>query len=202
MVDDKEDVTHRYYGFMVQNNLTSGSVSQAQVDELWRYLSAESREFSATSKKDEDDAKKAQAAQAAAAFAAKNNGGKGDPNKNKGDPKGGGAGSGKPPGGKPPGGGGGMGAGAPGTTKGAGRGVKGGGKNDAPKGKTACRFFDSDVGCRFGANCTNWHRNLKASEGKCFNCGSKQHTSAQCTAPRPKAKAAEAQPNQQQQQQH
>ena len=143
MISDKEEVKYRYYGFMVGKNLSSGAVSQAQVDELWRYLSAESREFAVTQDKpdESDDTKKVKnanvreivstiEAKVAAALVAK--GGKGDPKGGKGDPQ---AGKGGPTGGQPSG-----------NTPGG----KGGGKNDAAK-VELCKYFDSDNGCRFGA---------------------------------------------------
>ena len=94
IVQEKEEVKHRYFGVLVQKNLNSGSVSQAQVDELWRYLSAESREFAESVDKTADSeeskkAKKAEAAALAAALAAKSGGGKGGPKGGKPDTKGG-----------------------------------------------------------------------------------------------------------------
>ena len=180
MVEENKKVEFRYHAFCVKNGLSGGIPTQAQLDELWRYLSSEAREFAASPDKPEEpdlvkakEAKLVQAALAAAAKAAA----KGDPKggkdpKAKGDPKGGGTGGGKPGGGK------------------------GGGTSDKPK-VEMCKWFDSDNGCRFGANCTNKHRRLDPKEGKCFNCGSKHHAVAECTAPRPKASAAQHQPSQQ-----
>ncbi|CAK0788136.1 unnamed protein product, partial [Prorocentrum cordatum] len=45
MVESDQEVKHRYYGFLVFHGLSGGVCTQAQVDELWRYLSAEAREF-------------------------------------------------------------------------------------------------------------------------------------------------------------
>ena len=38
-------MTHRYYDFLVQSGISGSHVTQGQVDTLWRYLSAEAREF-------------------------------------------------------------------------------------------------------------------------------------------------------------
>ena len=133
IVSEEEEVKHRYFGFMVHKNLSSGSVSQAQVDELWRYLSAESREFAESVEKlnDAKETKEAKEARVAAALAAK--GAKGDPKGGRPDPKAKGDPKGGPGGGTP-------------------RGGKGGGRNDNTI-VEYCRFFDSDNGCRFGADC-------------------------------------------------
>ena len=95
MISDKEEVKYRYYGFMVGKSLSSGAVSQAQVDELWRYLSAESREFAVTQDKpdesnDTKQLKNASVREAVKAYEAKltallvGKGGKGDPKGGKG----------------------------------------------------------------------------------------------------------------------
>ena len=100
MVEENKKVEFRYHAFCVKNGLSGGIPTQAQVDELWRYLSSEAREFAASPDKPEDpdlanakEAKIVQAALAAAAKASANGDPKGgkDP-KGKGDPKGGGTG--------------------------------------------------------------------------------------------------------------
>eukprot|EP00971_Amphidinium_carterae_P348454 6490498-Amphidinium_carterae.1 len=51
-------------------------------------------------------------------------------------------------------------------------------------GASVCEFFQSGKGCRFGQNCKNVHPYVRADSGQCFVCGSKQHKSSECTAPR------------------
>ncbi|CAK0907605.1 unnamed protein product [Prorocentrum cordatum] len=57
----------------------------------------------------------------------------------------------------------------------------------AAAGPELCRHFESNRGCRNGGQCPRKHRKLEPNEIKCFNCGSKEHPKAQCTAPRPLA---------------
>ena len=95
------EVTHKYYTFLVTQGISGSTVTQPQVDTLWRYLSAESREFADAepTPKDEEKAKakllktqqQEQQAAVAAALAAKakgkggkdDKGGKGKPDKGK-----------------------------------------------------------------------------------------------------------------------
>ena len=109
MIEEHKKVEFRHHAFCVKNNLSGGIPTQAQVDELWRYLSSEAREFAASTNKPEDEElqKTKEAKIVQAAIAAKGLGGKGDPKGGKpdtkggkGDPKGGGTGGGKPGGGR------------------------------------------------------------------------------------------------------
>ena len=59
MLEENEKVKFRYHAFCVKNGLSGGIATQAQVDELWRYLNAEAREFNEIPGKAEVDAKAA-----------------------------------------------------------------------------------------------------------------------------------------------
>ena len=44
-----------------------------------------------------------------------------------------------------------------------------------------CKYFSSDEGCKKGAECTFKHDwSLVDKYGRCFNCGSTQHTKKDC----------------------
>ena len=99
MVEVDQEVKFRYHGYLVARGLSGGVATQGQVDELWRYLSSESREFIGSKKQDESIEAK-MLAEAKALFAKGNpKGGKGDPTRTtapkgdqtgaRGDPKGG-----------------------------------------------------------------------------------------------------------------
>ncbi|CAK0837207.1 unnamed protein product [Prorocentrum cordatum] len=169
MLESNEEVKHRYFGFLVTRGLSGGVANQAQVDELWRYLSAEAREFADAAPQKDDPAAKLAIERRL----------KGGPN---GHPKGG---KGDPKGGK-------------GDTKG--KDDKGGkSKTDQNSSKTGakklCTFFESAGGCTKGASCSFAHRKLSPSDGKCFNCGSTEHRSADCTRPRAATKVAAPTPS-------
>ena len=135
MVDVDQEVKFRYHGYLVARGLSGGVATQGQVDELWRYLSSESREFIGSKRQDESIEAR-MLAEAKALFA------KGDPKGGKGDPTRTTAPKGDPTGAR----------GDPKGGKGDPKGVKGG-KNDqkgSPKGgksQTACKFFDTPDGC-------------------------------------------------------
>ncbi|CAK0867649.1 unnamed protein product [Prorocentrum cordatum] len=169
MLESNEEVKHRCFGFLVTRGLSGGVANQAQVDELWRYLSAEAREFADAAPQKDDPAAKLAIERRL----------KGEP---KGHPKGG---KGDPKGGK-------------GDTKG--KDDKGGkSKTDQNSSKTGakklCTFFESAGGCTKGASCSFAHRKLSPSDGKCFNCGSTEHRSADCTRPRAATKVAAPTPS-------
>ncbi|CAK0858473.1 unnamed protein product [Prorocentrum cordatum] len=169
MLESNEEVKHRYFGFLVTRGLSGGVANQAQVDELWRYLSAEAREFADAAPQKDDPAAKLAIERRL----------KGEP---KGHPKGG---KGDPKGGK-------------GDTKG--KDDKGGkSKTDQNSSKTGakklCTFFESAGGCTKGASCSFAHRKLSPSDGKCFNCGSTEHRSADCTRPRAATRVAAPTPS-------
>ncbi|CAK0790908.1 unnamed protein product, partial [Prorocentrum cordatum] len=137
----------------------ASTASQRQVDEYWRYLSAESREISGTPPPQPSQAAagdrgvRAQIARLEAALAKAT--GSASPKGNGKDKSG----------------------------KGNAREDKNkSGKQDAhaaaATGLELCRHFESDKGCRNGGQCTRKHRKLEPHENKCFNCGSKQHPKA------------------------
>ena len=43
-----------------------------------------------------------------------------------------------------------------------------------------CKFFLTDEGCRRGKQCPMHHSRLSATDGRCFTCGSKQHSRKEC----------------------
>jgi len=73
-----------------------------------------------------------------------------------------------------------------------GEGKKGGGKKGFEgKGKSdlsavPCRWYQSEKGCFRGGDCIFMHGYLKFEDGKCFNCGSKEHKGTECPAPKKK----------------
>ncbi|CAK0886282.1 unnamed protein product [Prorocentrum cordatum] len=176
MLEKDQEVKHWYFAFIVSRNMTGGLISQAQVDELWRYLPAEAREFAGAGPDKEKLDPAAKAARAEAARLARAS--KGDPKGGKGDPKGG---KGDP----------------------KGKGDKGGNGGKAKTDQSAsgsppkkvCTFFETAEGCSKGALCTFGHRKLAPSDGKCFNCGATAHKSSECTRPKAAAKAAPAPPS-------
>eukprot|EP00971_Amphidinium_carterae_P023585 465331-Amphidinium_carterae.1 len=42
-------------------------------------------------------------------------------------------------------------------------------------GPVPCKYFSQDNGCRFGAECSNFHPRLSSGEHRCFNCGATSH---------------------------
>ena len=67
--------------------------------------------------------------------------------------------------------------------KGYGKGKKGKGKDG--KGKEPCyHFTESEEGCRFGQQCTKYHRLLKPEERRCYICGSQKHLAGECDRPK------------------
>ena len=144
--------------------LSGGVASQAQVDELWRYLSAESREFADAAPPKDDPA-----AKLALRHSSKGNPKGASP---KGDPKGR-----NPKGGDPKG-----------TTKGQpkakAKAKADAGKNGYQQNLKVCTFFSTPGGCSKGKQCTWHHPKLSPSDGRCFNCGSSRHRGAECTRPR------------------
>ncbi len=49
-----------------------------------------------------------------------------------------------------------------------------------------CQYFRGQDGCKKGKQCPHIHGHLEASEGRCFVCGSPQHTQVDCDRPREK----------------
>ncbi|CAK0805588.1 unnamed protein product, partial [Prorocentrum cordatum] len=123
---------YRLHAFQMNHGLF-GMLSQAQVDEFWRYLSAEARE--AHGQEPAPTAKSVSERVAA---------------------------------------------------------IEGRAKGKDSERPNSCRFFESDAGCKQGGACTWPHRKLLASEGKCFNCGSKEHSKDACTRPKREAAAKAA----------
>ena len=58
-----------------------------------------------------------------------------------------------------------------------------GGKDD-PKGRKVCDFFDKPGGCKNGQMCKYYHKYLDPKSGRCFVCGSNEHSASGCTRPR------------------
>ena len=69
-------------------------------------------------------------------------------------------------------------------TKGeGGKGENGKGESEKGKGwREPCRFFENDVGCRFGRQCHGWHRRALPTE--CIVRGATGRKSADCTRPK------------------
>ncbi|CAK0910095.1 unnamed protein product, partial [Prorocentrum cordatum] len=161
MLESNEEVRHRYFGFLVTRGLSGGVANRAQVGELWRYLSAEAREFAdAVPQKDDPAARLAMERHT-----------RGDP---KGNPKGG---KGDPKGGDPK-------RTAKGQPKAKAKEKAEAGKNGKLQDVRLCTFFSAPGGCSKGKQCTWYHPKLSPSDGRCFNCGSTQHRSADCAPPR------------------
>ena len=57
------------------------------------------------------------------------------------------------------------------------------GKGEGKK-NVVCRFFASQKGCGKGGQCPFWHDKLSPESGRCFVCGSTDHRSGECPAPR------------------
>ncbi|CAK0841691.1 unnamed protein product, partial [Prorocentrum cordatum] len=178
MIEHDASFQHRIFAWEMQHGISGASqCTQGQVDEYWRYLSAESREISDSPAPGKGAAVKAQIARLEALLA--KGGAKGDQGKAKTkDDKG-------------------KSKGALGKAKGdkdkdkskVGKvDLAGGG---APQVKKPCRDFESDRGCKNGAGCQWHHRALQPWEHKCFNCGSKSHSKAEC--PHPRAAGAQQQ---------
>ena len=147
---------------------------------MWRYLSAEAREHHAsvtvaakTVRQRVEALEKATAAKIAKGDG--KGGGKQGISKgaSKGDPKGGKGGPNAPKGGKTD-----------------------GGKTSSPVAQAGedCKFFLSKEGCKRGGLCHYNHPRLSAKDGRCFNCGSTEHSMEACERPKkpPKAKKVEA----------
>ena len=130
---------------------------------VWEYLLGEVREQAAGG---------APAGAHAMAFQAKGKGKEKGKDKNKGKGKGQdskGKGDGKAPkGAQPP----------PGGGKGPQAWMQAGQK------QTMCRNFTSEQGCKHGGICRYVHQRLLPTDGRSFNCGSTQHRSGDCSAPR------------------
>ena len=54
-----------------------------------------------------------------------------------------------------------------------------------------CTWFSKPSGCDRGRKCKFWHPRLSPKDGRCFNCGAAEHTSATCPR-KPKASPAQA----------
>ncbi|CAK0891878.1 unnamed protein product, partial [Prorocentrum cordatum] len=180
MAEADEDFKFRMSNWQFVQGLSgAASCSQSQIDEFWRPLAGEAREVPTDGARQQQRrqqqqqqpqhiqqlGKKVQAKVASleAQIAF---------------PKGAGKGGGQPlkpgPKGK-----------AGGPTKGKNKG------KDAEQSKF-CQFFESDAGCKQGGACAWPHRELQASEGKCFNCGSKGRSKGACSRPKREAAAKAA----------
>ncbi|CAK0894421.1 unnamed protein product [Prorocentrum cordatum] len=162
---------HRPFSYEMSRGISgASSCSQAAVDEYWRYLAAEARELSGG-----DSAAKAPnvAAKVAALEQQIRQQTQRQPQTNaRPDPK----------------------AKAKAKVKAKAKPeAKGKGKSGEP-GQRPCRFFESDGGCRNGAQCTSLHQRPEKSEGKCFNCGAIGRKIDSCLRPRadPAARVANA----------
>ena len=47
-----------------------------------------------------------------------------------------------------------------------------------------CEFFKKSSGCKWGQKCLKWHPFVGKASGRCYVCGSTEHTAAGCTRPR------------------
>ena len=173
MAEQDTAFQYRLHAFQMQHGMF-GLLTQGQVDEFWRYLSAEAREAQGQEggKAAAKAARKQAAKEAAAAAAGVQPGAGQDGNK-------GGKGGGK------------------GGDKGKGKGAA----NASPPGQGAgqmkpCDYFLTKRGCNRGGQCPFFHKRLLATDGRCFNCGSTEHGMKECTRPRREAapKASEATP--------
>ncbi|CAK0824458.1 unnamed protein product [Prorocentrum cordatum] len=171
MCEHDRSFEHWLFSYEMSRGISgASSCSQAAVDEYWRYLAAEARELSG-----EDSAAKAPnvAAKVAALEQQIRQQTQHQQQTNaRSDPK----------------------AKAKAKVKAKAKPeAKGKGKSGEP-GQRPCRFFESDGGCRNGAQCTSLHRRPEKSEGKCFNCGAIDHKIDSCPRPRadPAARVANA----------
>ena len=191
------------------NRHLAGAVTHLQVDELWRYLVSEAREFHSSTTK--ESARKAKTADSTSrkeksdGFVPEGAGspagsrdtvkkqedrkqrtGKGGVKQQQGgkqkQPKGPGKGKGKVPD---------YVSDDSGSDAGSTKSGKSGRSNaSSSRGGSSrqqtCRFFKNGTGCNQGAQCPFRHGQLKPTDGQCFNCGSKSHAKADC--PHPKGK--------------
>eukprot|EP00971_Amphidinium_carterae_P350412 6491530-Amphidinium_carterae.1 len=81
-------------------------------------------------------------------------------------------------------------SGQKGKKKGEGKGEKDSSNPQSPQQQKPvddgkCKFYLSDSGCKHGAKCTRFHPTLSRDDGKCYNCGAKDHSLKDCNRDQP-----------------
>ena len=184
LAEEDSQFCYRINAYQMSKNLNN-AVSQHQVEDLWRYLVSESREFHGkTQPNPKQQAKKAStsASQPPQGGSPQQQPGttkKADQQptpKAKAKPKAKGKAKAKPR------------AKSEGRKKNANDDAKDENGDGQPRrGQLRnCSFYKNGTGCRNGADCPFKHGGLSPSDGQCFNCGAKGHSRENCPYPKPK----------------